>query len=181
MAIKKYQIIYADPPWEYKFSGTRSRAIDDYPTMKLEDIKGLRVNHIAGDNSVLLLWATPPKLDWAMEVIPAWGFEYKTIAFTWVKTNKNAMGLFWGMGYYTRSNPEIILLATRGETLPRLCHDIHSVVMSEVMEHSHKPAIVRENIVRLFGDLPRIELFARQKVEGWDCWGNEVESDVELK
>jgi N6-adenosine-specific RNA methylase IME4 len=88
--------------------------------------------------------------------------------------------LFWGMGYYTRSNPELCLLATKGEPLERKCHDIHSVVISPVLDHSHKPAIIREFIVQLFGDLPRIELFARRKVDGWDCWGNEVESDIAL-
>jgi len=113
-----------------------------------------------------------------LDLIRHWGFEYKTVAFAWVKTNSNSMGLFWGMGSYTRSNTELCLLATRGNGLPVLAHDIHQVVMSEVMNHSHKPAIIREKIVQLFGDLPRIELFARKSVEGWDVWGNEVESDI---
>ncbi len=178
--MKKYQIIYADPPWGGSGKSRGRGVIKHYETMDTKDICALPIKTIAGNDSVLLLWAVLPMLPDALEVIKAWGFEYKTTAFVWVKTNKNTMGLFWGMGSYTRSNVELCLLATRGNSLPVLVHDIHSVVMSAVMEHSHKPAIVRERIVQLMGDLPRIELFARRKVEGWDCWGNEVESNIEL-
>jgi N6-adenosine-specific RNA methylase IME4 len=181
MLNRKYQIIYADPAWDYEFGATSSRFIrNKYATMSKEAICELPIKELASDNSALFLWVTYPKLDWAFDVIKAWGFTYKTAAFTWVKTNENSMGLFWGMGYYTRSNPELCLLATKGEPLERKCHDIHSVVISPVLDHSHKPAIIREFIVQLFGDLPRIELFARRKVDGWDCWGNEVESDIAL-
>ena len=181
VTMKKYQIIYADPPWHYQFGATSSRyVLNKYDCLTKEELCELPISTISDDNAVLLMWATYPKLDWVFDIVKSWGFEYKTTAFTWVKTNKNSMGLFWGMGYYTRSNPEICILATRGKPLERKVHDIHSVVMSDVMEHSHKPAIVRENIVSLFGDLPRIELFARKKVEGWDAWGNEVESDIDL-
>lgn len=180
--IHKYGIIYADPPWHYEFGETSSRYVNHkYNCMELEEICALPIQYIAHENSVLLLWITYPKLEWAFDVIKNWGFEYKTAAFTWVKMNKNSMGLFTGMGYYTRSNAEICLLGTRGEPLPRKSHDVHSIVMSSVLDHSHKPAIVRERIVELFGDLPRIELFARRKVEGWDAWGNEVESDIDLE
>lgn len=85
------------------------------------------------------------------------------------------------MGYYTRSNAEICLLATRGAPLLRLSHSVHSIIMSPVQEHSRKPSETRERIVQLFGDLTRIELFARRKVAGWDCWGNEVGSDIDLE
>ena len=179
--MKKYQIIYADPPWHYMFGKTISRYVDrKYNCMTKEELCELPVASISTDNAVLFMWVTYPKLDWAFDIIKAWGFEFKTVAFTWVKTNKNSMGLFWGMGYYTRSNAEICLLATRGEPLPRISHSIHSVIMSPVQEHSKKPSEARDRIVGLFGDLPRIELFARRKVEGWSCWGNEVESDIEL-
>ena len=178
--MKKYQIIYADPPWEYSFPHTRKIAQDDYPTMSLDNIKHLSVFNISADNAILLLWVNTPRLKEGFEVITAWGFEYKTIAFTWVKTNSNSMGLFWGMGQYTRSNTENCLLATRGNGLKVISHSVHQVLMSPIQEHSRKPIIVRDFIVQLFGDLPRIELFARHKVEGWDCWGNEVESDIEL-
>ena len=174
---KKYQIIYADPPWDFKrWSDKAQRHVTaHYPVMNVEDIKRLPVQDMAADNAVLCIWATFPNLKLALDVITAWGFEYKTVAFTWVKKNKKADSLFWGNGYYTRSNAEICLLATKGSPLPRLSHSVHSVILSRVQEHSKKPDEAREGITRLFGgDLPRIELFARQYADGWDCWGNEV-------
>lgn len=172
---KKYQIIYADPAWAYQFGKTSSRFVNNkYAVMTKKEVCELPVRRIVADNGVLLLWVTYPKLDWAFDVITAWGFEYKTQAFTWIKTNKKTTSLFWGMGYYTRSNPEVCLLATRGTPLKRLTHSIHSVIMTPIENHSKKPDIVRDKIVELFGDLSRIELFARQKTEGWDVWGNEI-------
>ncbi|GAF84444.1 unnamed protein product, partial [marine sediment metagenome] len=108
-----------------------------------------------------------------------WGFEYKTVAFTWVKRNKKSDSWFWGMGWWTRSNPEYCLLGVKGNP-KRVSAKIHSVIDDRIMKHSKKPDRVRDKIVELCGDLPRIELFARQRVNGWDAWGNEVESDVEL-
>ena len=109
----------------------------------------------------------------ALKVIKEWGFEYKTCGFSWVKKNKKADSLFWGMGYYTRSNNEICLLATKGKP-KRVSSGVHQVVIDKIREHSRKPDCVRDRIVKLCGDLPRIELFARQKTPGWDVWGNEV-------
>src|SRR3990167_94242 len=185
--LKKYQIIYADPPWEYEFSHTHSRAINDYPVMSMEDICKLKVKEIAADDSVLLMWVTFPKLEQAFPVIEAWGFKYVTNLFTWVKPNPDRF-YFWGMGYYTRSNAELCFLAKRGGGIRALTHDIHSICDHQIMKHSKKPTIIRKQIVKLFGDLPRIELFARkpdllfdaENYEGWDVWGNEVESDIEL-
>lgn len=174
-ANKKYNVIYADPAWKYDFGKSNSRYVNNkYKVMSKEEICNMPIANIAAKNSVLFMWTTFPKLDWAMDVIKAWGFQYKTCGFTWIKQNKKSDGLFMGMGYYTRSNAEVCLLAVKGNQLPRLSHKVHSVVMSHIEEHSKKPAIVRERIVELFGDVPRIELFARQKVDGWDCWGNEV-------
>jgi len=147
--------------------------------MSVEDICQLPVASIADDNCVLFLWTTAPCLQEAFKVLSAWGFQYKTKAFCWVKQNKVSMGLFTGMGYWTRSNTEDCWLAVRGHP-KRIDASVHQVVMSPVRGHSEKPSIIREKIVQLMGDVPRIELFARQKVEGWDCWGNEVESDIEL-
>lgn len=180
--MKKYQIIYADPPWQYEdkaLAGLRG-AICKYSVMRIGDISNLRVSEIADSSCSLFLWVTMPKLNEVLSVIEKWGFHYKTVAFTWIKTNKNTMGYFMGMGRWTRANAELCLLATRG-TPSRVDAGISQLVVSDVMEHSHKPAIVRERIVQLMGDLPRIELFARRKVEGWDCWGNEVESDITLE
>lgn len=92
----------------------------------------------------------------------------------WVKKNKKSDSNFWGCGYYTRSNVEICLLAIKGKILERKSHSVHQIIESKVEEHSKKPDIVRDKIIELFGDLPRIELFARQTAEGWDCWGDEV-------
>ena len=185
--MKKYQIIYADPPWHYENYSNQwhkdnpeSRWVGNhYNTLSVTQLCELPVGNLADKDCALFLWTTPPCLIEATKVLKAWGFKYKTKAFCWVKTNKKTMGLFTGMGYWTRSNTEDCWLATKGHP-KRLNADVHQVIMSDVMGHSHKPAIVRERIVQLMGDLPRIELFARRKVEGWDCWGNEVESDTKL-
>lgn len=174
---KRYNIIYADPPWSFSCwseKGGGRGAEQHYPTMQKGDIQKLPIRKIAAKDSVLFLWVTAPCLEEGIELISAWGFTYKTIAFTWVKKNRKSEGIFQGMGYYTRSNAELCLLATRGKVLKRKSHDVSSVILSHVQEHSRKPGEARERIVRLFGDLPRIELFARQYAEGWDCWGNEV-------
>lgn len=174
---KKYDIIYADPPWQYKVwsdKGKGRSAESHYPTMRKEDIKRLPIKEIAAENSILFLWVTAPCLIEGIELITAWGFTYKTVAFTWVKQNKKSDSIFTGMGYYTRSNAEYCLLATRGKVLERKSHSASSVVLSHIERHSKKPNEVRDRIVQLLGDLPRIELFAREQANGWDCWGNEV-------
>lgn len=176
---KKYQIIYADPPWGYKNkpskNGTsRGFANNYYGLMSLDDLARMNVQRIANENSVLFMWATFPMIQDALATIKAWGFSYRTCAFVWVKKNKNKDTNFWGCGYYTRSNAEICLLATKGKTLDRLSHKVHQIIEAPVKNHSRKPDAVREKIIELFGDLPRIELFAREQYDGWDCWGNEV-------
>ena len=119
------------------------------------------------------MWATFPMLREALEVIEAWGFTYKTVAFNWVKQNKTGAGLFWGLGNWTRSNSEICLLAVKGKPR-RMSASVHSVIFSPVQQHSRKPAEARDRIVELMGDLPRIELFAREAAPGWDAWGDEA-------
>jgi N6-adenosine-specific RNA methylase IME4 len=189
--LKKYNIIYADPAWAYPESGTGTRTVAaHYPCLDINVLKRLDIDSLAADNCALFLWVTFPRLREGLELILAWRFIYKTIAFCWIKTNKSQNlkqfsflptqpNIFWGMGSYTRSNPEICLLGLKGKMKP-LRHDIHSVVIDKIRRHSEKPPIIREKIIKLFGDIPRIELFARQKVNGWDVWGNEVESDIEL-
>ena len=175
---RKYSIIYADPPWRYKVwsrdTGLGRSADSHYSTMEKQDIEALPINEISNKDSVLFLWVTAPCLEQGLELVKKWGFKYKTIGFNWVKQNKKSDSLFWGMGYYTRANAEICILATKGKTLPRISRRVHQVVLSHVEEHSKKPNEVRKRIVELFGDLPRIELFARQYADGWDCWGNAV-------
>ena len=114
------------------------------------------------------MWATFPMLKEALEVIKAWGFTYKTAAFCWIKQNRNGSGLFMGLGNWTRSNAEICLLATKGKPKRVV------TAVSPLERHSKKPDEARDKIVELMGDLPRIELFARQTAPGWDAWGNEV-------
>ncbi len=173
---KKYQIIYADPPWrydrEYEHKGSRDACMI-YNTMTIREVCEMPIQTIAEDDCILFLWVTFPKLQEGLNVIKLWGFEYKTVAFTWVKKNKKADSWFWGMGRWTRSNAEICLLATKGNP-KRISASVHSVLDDRILRHSQKPNSARKKIIELCGDIPRIELFARQRVEGWDCWGNEV-------
>ena len=148
----------------------------DYPVLDIHDITYLDVPSISCDDSVLFLWATSPLLPSAIRVMQSWGFEYKTVAFTWIKTNKKSPGLFMGLGYYTRANAEYCLLGTRGKPLTRLDRGVHSVVMTPIGEHSEKPIDVFWRIDRLFGQLPSIELFSRKPITqfNWTHIGNEI-------
>lgn len=175
---KKYNIVYADPPWRYyvwsRKTGLGRSAERHYPTMSKEDIESLPIPNITEERAVLFLWVTYPCLEQGLQLIKKWGFTYKTCGFSWVKLNKKSETPFIGMGYYTRANNEICLLATKGKPLKRINRAVQQVALLPIEEHSKKPSQIRERIVRLFGDLPRIELFARQHADGWDCWGNEV-------
>ena len=172
---KKYQIIYADPPWSYQdkaLAGNRGAGCK-YPTQSAEWLNSLPVKDIADKDCILFLWVTMPKLNECFDLIKAWGFEYKTSAFVWVKRNKISSTWFMGMGRWTRANAEICLLATKGKP-KRINAGVHSIIDTPIERHSKKPDCTKDKIIKLCGDLPRIELFARQKTEGWDCWGNEV-------
>ena len=178
----KYSIILADPAWAYRVwskKGLGRSAENHYPTMQIDDICALPVADIAAKDSALFIWATFPQLQDAFTVIKAWGFTYKTVAFTWVKRNKKSPGWFVGCGYWTRANAELCLLATRGQP-KRESKSVRQIIDAPISRHSEKPAETRERIVELMGDLPRIELFAREKAEGWSAWGNEIESDINL-
>jgi len=185
---KKYNIIYADPPWQFKYqSKKRTDGTSDdlnirdpqkeYPCMTIDDIYNMPVNEIADDNSILFLWVTYPLLKEGIKTMEEWGFTYKTCGFSWIKKNKKSDSLFWGLGYWTRANNEICLLGTKGKP-KRVGKGVHQVVMSKIQKHSQKPDIVKDRIVELCGDVPRIELFARQRTKGWDVWGNEVPEEV---
>lgn len=179
--MKKYQIIYADPPWNSnsQFGRDKKKGNEQhYPLMSLEDIKSLPIKDLADENCVLFLWVVDTQLFDAKEVIEAWGFTYKTVAFTWAKLTTTGKDHF-GVGMWTRKNPEMCLLATKGKP-KRVSAGVRQLQHHQVREHSRKPDEIREAIVELCGDLPRVELFARQYHEGWDVWGNEVESDIEL-
>lgn len=179
---KKYSVIYADPPWSYKdkcHAGKRG-AEYKYPCMSVQDIGELPVSALADKDCILFLWVTFPMIAEGLKTIESWGFKYKTIAFNWIKQNKKADSLFWGMGNWTRSNSEICLLAVKGNP-KRIVANVHSVIMSPIEGHSKKPDEARTRIVQLMGDLPRIELFARQTSDGWDAWGNEVPASVTME
>ncbi|WP_427846693.1 MT-A70 family methyltransferase [Desulfitobacterium chlororespirans] len=144
-----------------------------YGVMDNLAIEKLPVEQISSDGCVLFLWVTMPKLNECFDVIKAWGFEYKTVAFTWVKRNKKSPTWFWGMGNWTRANAELCLLATKGKP-KRVSAAVHQIIEAPIERHSKKPGIVRDKIVELLGDIPRIELFARETVSGWDAWGDEI-------
>lgn len=170
---KKYTVIYADPPWHYKVWRGEGTAEKHYPTMQMEDIKALPVEKLADKDCVLFLWITMPMLHEAWDVMRAWGFTFKTVAFVWIKLNRQSDGIFWGMGHWTRANAELCLLATRGHPR-RQAKNVHQIIISHIEEHSKKPEEARRRIEVLMGDVPRVELFARRPSPGWDVWGNEV-------
>jgi N6-adenosine-specific RNA methylase IME4 len=178
---RKFSVIYADPPWTFKVysgKGKQRSAERHYNTQSLEDIKALPIGNLAEPDCALLLWCVMPEIPGALEVIKAWGFEFKTVAFTWVKTSSvgaitaKGDGLHWGMGYWTRANAELCLLGTKGAP-KRQKKDVHQVVISPVEDHSRKPDEVQVRIERLL-DGPYLELFGRRATPGWTVWGNQI-------
>jgi len=175
---KKYNIIYADPAWKYSSDPNSKRGIwglanQHYKTMTIKDICDLPVSKIADKNCMLFLWVTFPNLQNGLDVVKAWGFEYKTTAFVWIKNNKTTIKpKKYGLGWYTRSNAEIVLLGKKGKFV-RKSASVQQIITTSIQKHSKKPNEVRNRILQLCGDLPRIELFARQKIPKWDHWGND--------
>jgi site-specific DNA-methyltransferase (adenine-specific) len=178
-----YSIIYADPPWDnlgYNkgLSGKWCPA-RHYFVMTNEQIAALPVSQICNTNAACFLWVTYPSLPAGLSVLGAWGFRYATVAFTWVKTNPKSGTWFFGCGNYTRANPELCLLGVRG-TMKRISASVQNLVVAPRGRHSAKPPEVRNRIVELFGDQPRVELFARTPSPGWVVWGNEVTDQQSL-
>ena len=173
---KKYNIIYADPPWSYndKMHGHSFSLENEYPTMPLDWIKELPIENICEKDCILFLWAVSPQLPEAIQTMESWGFKFKTVAFCWSKYSKNGKPIS-NLGKWTMGNVELCLLGIKGQPNKfRIDKSIKQLVIAERKRHSQKPSEVRERIVKGFGDLPRIELFAREYADGWDCWGNEV-------
>lgn len=177
-----YKIIYADPPWKYG-GGKNPKTLHGlaqvhYPVMRTREICAMPVQELAHqDGAVLFLWVTPPMLAEGIKVMQAWGFEYKTVGFSWIKRNESGTP-FFGLGFWTRSNAELCLIGTCGKDYPRRANNSISQIVETYghLGHSKKPDIVRERIVSLMGDLPRVELFARGGgYDGWTLWGNEAE------
>ena len=148
-----------------------------YETMTIKEIENMSdiINKIAAENCLLFMWVTFPNLKEGIEIIEKWGFIYKTLGFSWIKLNKKNKKPFFGIGFYTKSNCEVCLIGIKGRPGKIIkSKKVSSCIISERREHSRKPDEARERITQLVGDVPKIELFARQQVEGWDCWGNEI-------
>ena len=172
----KYGAIYADPPWNFhNFSeaGEGRNAKSHYDCMSLEDIKALPVGSLASRDCVLFLWVTDPLLREGLEVMAAWGFKYKTVAFTWAKRTRTEKSWFMGLGYWTRANPEMCLMGVNGNP-ERRDRGVRQLLVEPVREHSRKPDRVYGDIERLVNG-PYLELFGRQHRPGWDVWGNQVD------
>jgi len=173
---KKYKVILADPPWFYKHGiGKRGAAVNHYPTMTIQELIDLcpMIDNLAHEHCALFCWVTAINLPESFKVIKSWGFEYKTIAFNWVKLNQSNALPFMGMGKYTRSNCELCLVATRGKP-KRLNADVHQTLFAYRKEHSRKPTEQYERIQALYRG-PYIELFCRGSPHpGWDGWGNQA-------
>ena len=181
----KYQIIYADPAWSYYNDSTAKQDCTTvkgmrrppYQVMSSNEIKKLPIKEIADDNAILFIWTTDYHLAKCIEVITAWGFEYKTVGFVWAKKNKKGEQVCFMGAYTMKSGVELCLLATKGKDAHKLVkkHNVRAYIESPRLEHSKKPDEIRDRIVELMGDLPRVELFARQKVDGWDAMGFDVD------
>jgi len=185
---KKYQIIYADPPWSYyndsnansNCTTIRGMRRPPYKVMSSNAIKNLPISKLADANCILFIWTTDYHLERCIEIINAWGFTYKTIGFVWAKKTRRGASVCFMGAYTMKSGVELCLLATRGRSIHKLIksHKVRALVESQRSAHSKKPDEVRKRIVELMGDLPRIELFARDHIQGWDVWGDEVPDKV---
>lgn len=171
-----YGAIYCDPPWSFKTysgAGTPHRTEQDhYQVMVQYDLSTIPVGEWAAKDCALFMWVIDSHLPQALELIKAWGFEYKTIAFNWVKLTKGGEPRV-GMGYWTRKQSEICLMATKGKP-KRISKAVRQVIMEQRREHSRKPDDIRRRIEALVAG-PYLEMFARQSTDGWDAWGNETE------
>ena len=195
---KKYQVIYADPPWHYHSKnydsllhkikggdGTTDNKYDaecakHYPTLSIDEMKALPIPHIADKNCALFMWTTNAHLQGALDIMQAWGFTYRTIAFNWVKKYPNG-NLRVLPGPWTNGGSEICLMGGKGN-MKQFKRDprVKQCLIQEVSKHSKKPQEIADRIVKLFPEVNRIELFARDAKPGWDVWGNEIENDIQM-
>ena len=191
--MKKYDVIYADPPWSYyndqsvnpDCTTVKGMRRPPYPVLSIKDICSFPISQIAKDNSILFIWTTDYHLGKCIsEVIPAWGFEYKTIGFVWAKKSPKTGKQISFMGAYTKkSGCELCLIATKGKDAHKLVinHKVNSFIEFPRMEHSKKPDLIRQSIEDLCGeDRDKIELFAKQNSPGWDVFGNQVENSIKF-
>ena len=189
---KKYNIIYADPPWSYyndmsvnvDCTTVRGMRRPPYPVLSSKDIMKIPVKDIVEDNAILFIWTTDYHLRKCMDVIDSWGFTYKTIGFVWAKKNKQGKQCSMMGAYTKKSGCEICLIATRGKDAHKYVknHKVNSFIEYPRQEHSKKPDLVRESIISLVGEgHDCIELFARSVYDGWDCWGDDKNIRKEIK
>ena len=174
----KYKIILCDCPWTYNDKKNNDPKMGGitYPVMSLVDIKELPVNKIADKDCALFFWATMPLLQEALDVIKAWGFSYRTCAFVWVKQNPKGYGIYSGLGHWVNGNAELCLFAKKGKPV-RQAKNVKQIILAPRSRHSQKPKEVHTRIVNLIGDLPRIELFAREKTVGWTSVGFDINGE----
>ena len=186
-----YKVLYADPPWSFatwSHRGEGKGASQHYDCLRLGDIKALPMSDLAQDDAALFLWVVQPMLPEALELVEAWGFKFRTVAFAWVKMPKawaddlqghliggQRLRPKMGLGYHTRSGMEQCWLAIRGNGYKRASQGIEQVLHAPIREHSRKPDEIANRIEGLVGDVPCIELFARRRRLRWDAWGNELE------
>lgn len=177
---KKYQVIYADPPWSFNSKKTggsmKSGALAQYDTMSIEDLKAMPVDALTADNAILIMWYVSSQPQEALDLVKAWGFTVKNMnGFVWDKLTAKGNPVF-GMGFYTRAGSESALIAIKGKAGNLIAdHSVRAVRKAKIGAHSQKPDEFRDDIVQMCGDVPRLEMFARQSAPGWDCFGNEVD------
>ncbi|MCK9320224.1 MT-A70 family methyltransferase [Methanoculleus sp.] len=179
--MKKYEIIYADPAWQYKTKESLAKTSilngelnSHYGTMTIAELGGLPLGSISDKNSMLFMWVVSPMLDDGIELMKKWGFKYSTIAFIWHKQRANP-------GHYTMSECEICLVGRRGKIpTPRGARNVRQFLSEMRGKHSAKPTEIRNRIELMFPTQTKLEMFARQSVEGWDAWGNEVENSIDI-
>lgn len=179
---QRYEIIYCDPPWDYKGQtqhaghggGSTGGAVSHYGTLTIEQLKRIDIRAIANKDCLLFLWSTSPHLDQAIDLMKAWGFQWATVGFVWDKQRVNP-------GFYTMSQVEMCLIGKMGKIpRPRGARNVRQFLSEMRGDHSAKPSEVRDRIDLMFPSQKKIELFARKKVVGWDAWGEEIDSDIEL-
>lgn len=179
---KKYQVIYADPPWSFNSKKTggsmKSGALAQYDTMSIENLKALPVSEITTDDAILVMWYVSSQPQEALDLVKAWGFTVKNMnGFVWNKHTVKG-NPFFGMGYYTRAGSESAIIAIKGKASNLIVdHGVRAVRPSPVGRHSAKPIEFRDDIVKMCGDVPRLEMFARETAQGWDCFGNDISLD----
>jgi N6-adenosine-specific RNA methylase IME4 len=185
MSDKKYQVIYADPPWSFNSKKTggsmTSGAAAQYDTMTIADLKAMPVYDMLADDAILIMWYVSSQPQEALDLAKAWGFTIKNMnGFVWDKLTVKGKPVF-GMGFYTRAGSESALIAVKGKAGSLIAdHGVRAVRKAKISAHSKKPDEFRDDIVKMCGDVARLEMFARTSTEGWDVFGNEVENSIEI-